>query len=173
MPENQELIDISGEKMRLLASFPAEPEPHDAVFMRTEDLAPKVVQVDDLTPDAVAEGQSRVERIGPHDVHVYLTAIRSKFGLSSFTVQQGDRVTVTVTNIEAIRDMTHGFALDNYGVNVAIDPGQTREVTFVADKPGTFWYYCTWFCSALHLEMRGRMLVEPAPGRQAKLARAS
>jgi len=51
--------------------------------------------------------------------------------------------------------------LDQYGINIALDPGQTREVTFQADKPGTFWYYCTWFCSALHLEMRGRMLVEP------------
>ncbi len=28
MPENQELIDISGNKMRVLASFPSEPEPH-------------------------------------------------------------------------------------------------------------------------------------------------
>jgi nitrous-oxide reductase len=162
MPEAQELIDISGEKMKLLASFPAEPEPHDAVFMRAEDLAPKVVQTDEPTPNAVAEGQDRVERTGAHEAHVYLTAIRSKFGLSEFTVKQGDKVTVTVSNLETIRDMTHGFAVDDYGVNVAIDPGQTREVTFTADKVGTYWYYCTWFCSALHLEMRGRMLVEPA-----------
>jgi nitrous-oxide reductase len=161
MPENQELIDISGDKMRLLASFPAEPEPHDAVFMRTADLAPKVVQVDEVAPEAVADGKSRVERLGPSEVHVYMTAIRSKFGLNEFTVKQGDKVTITVSNIETIRDMTHGFAVENYGINVAIDPGQTREVTFVADKPGTYWYYCTWFCSALHLEMRGRMLVEP------------
>jgi nitrous-oxide reductase len=161
MPENQELIDISGEKMNLLAAFPSEPEPHDAVFMRVEDLAPKVIQVEELAPDAVSEGQSRVERTGPRQVHVYMTAIRSKYGLTSFEVQQGDEVTVTVTNIETVRDMSHGFAVDSYGINVALDPGQTKTVTFVADRPGTFWYYCTWFCSALHLEMRGRMLVEP------------
>jgi len=162
MPENQELIDISGEKMRMLSSFPSEPEPHDAVFMLASDLAPKVIQVEELAANAIAEGESRMERTGPNSVHVYLTAIRSKYGLNEFTVKQGDEVTITVTNIETIRDMSHGFALDNYGVNAAIDPGQTREFSFIADKIGTYWYYCTWFCSALHLEMRGRMLVEPA-----------
>lgn len=160
MPENQELIDISGKKMTMLSSFPAEPEPHDAVFMRASDLSPKVIQVEESMPNAVAEGQSRVERVGPHEVHVYMTAIRSKYGLNEFTVRQGDTVTVTMTNIETIRDMSHGWALESYGINVALDPGQTKEVTFVADRPGTYWYYCTWFCSALHLEMRGRMLVE-------------
>ncbi len=164
MPEAQELIDISGEKMKLLASFPAEPEPHDAVFMLAEDLIPHVIQTEELSPDAVAEGESRVEQVGPNEVHVYMTAIRSKYGLNSFTVKEGDKVTVTMTNVETIRDMSHGWALEDYGINVALDPGQTREVTFIADKPGTHWYYCTWFCSALHLEMRGRMLVEPADG---------
>ena len=162
MPENQELIDISGNKMRMLSSFPSEPEPHDAVFMLASDLSPKVIQVEELSATAVPEGESRIERTGPNSVHVYLTAIRSKYGLNEFTVKQGDEVTITVTNIETIRDMSHGFALGNYGINAAIDPGQTREFTFVADKVGTHWYYCTWFCSALHLEMRGRMLVEPA-----------
>ncbi len=164
MPEAQELIDISGEKMTVLASFPAEPEPHDAVFMRAEDLIPHVIQVEELTLDAVAEDQSRIERVGPNEVHVYMTAIRSKYGLNDFTVKQGDKVTVRITNVETIRDMSHGWALEDYGINLALDPGQTREVTFVADKPGTHWYYCTWFCSALHLEMRGRMLVEAAGG---------
>jgi nitrous-oxide reductase len=165
LPESQELIDISGNKMKMLLDFPAEPEPHDAVFIRVSDLAPKVVQVDKPGPNFVAEGQSRIVQVGPHEYHVYMTVIRSKFGLDSFTVHQGDKVTVTLSNIETIRDMTHGFALEDYGINLALDPGQTQDVTFIADKPGTHWYYCTWFCSALHLEMRGRMLVE-LPNRQ-------
>jgi nitrous-oxide reductase len=164
MPEAQELIDISGEKMTLLASFPAEPEPHDAVFMLATDLSPHVLQTEELTPEAVAEGESRVERVGPHEVNVYMTAIRSKYGLNEVTVKEGDKVTFTITNVETIRDMSHGWALEEYGINLALDPGQTRKVTFVADKPGTHWYYCTWFCSALHLEMRGRLLVEAASG---------
>ncbi len=167
MPESQELIDISGTKMRMLLDFPAEPEPHDAVFMRVKDLAPKVVQVEKAGPNFVEEGKDRIERIGPHEVHVYMTVIRSKFGLNSFTVNQGDKVTVTLSNVETVKDMTHGFALENYGINLALDPGTTREVTFIADKPGTHWYYCTWFCSALHLEMRGRMLVQ-TPQQQAR-----
>ncbi|HYL59051.1 MAG TPA: hypothetical protein VEU51_09280 [Candidatus Acidoferrales bacterium] len=167
MPESQELIDISGDKMKMLLDFPAEPEPHDAAFIRVSELAPKVVQVDQPAPNAVNEGQSRIVRVGPHESHVYMTVIRSKFGLDSFTVHQGDKVTVTLSNIETMKDMTHGFAVENYGINVALDPGQTREVTFVADKPGTHWYYCTWFCSALHLEMRGRMEVEAAGQQEA------
>ena len=45
-------------------------------------------------------------------------------------------------------------------VMVSLDPGETTTVEFVADKPGTYSYYCTEFCSALHLEMQGWLIVE-------------
>jgi nitrous-oxide reductase len=94
-------------------------------------------------------------------VDVYMTCIRSKFVPEQFEVHEGDQVHLKVTNIETVRNMTHGVAISKHGINLGVDPGQTVETTFVAQQPGTYWYYCTWFCSALHLEMRGRMLVKP------------
>ena len=42
-----------------------------------------------------------------------------------------------------------------------IDPGETKTIEFVASKPGVFPFYCTNFCSALHQEMQGYLLVKP------------
>jgi len=161
MPEAQELIDISGEKMKMLASFPTPPEPHDAVFIEAKILAPKVKQVFSSAANAVASGQESVVRTGPHDVTVKMTMIRSAYTPDHFEVREGDRVTFQLTNVETIRDMIHGFALPDHDLNVALPPGYTKAITVEASKPGVYWYYCTNFCSALHLEMRGRMVVQP------------
>jgi nitrous-oxide reductase len=66
-----------------------------------------------------------------------------------------------ITNVERARDATHGFALGGYNINLSIEPGETGVVEFVADKPGVFPFYCSEFCSALHLEMAGYLLVKP------------
>jgi nitrous-oxide reductase len=160
MPESQELIDISGDKMRVVAAFPSPPEPHDAVMLPRKILENYVVQTYEVQPSGVKMGEERVERHG-NKVDVYMTCIRSKFVPEQFEVHEGDEVHLRVTNVETVRNMTHGVAISKYGINLGVDTGQTVETTFVADKPGTYWYYCTWFCSALHLEMRGRLLVKP------------
>jgi nitrous-oxide reductase len=161
MPESQELIDISGDKMRVVAAFPSLPEPHDAAMLSRKILENYTIQTYEPQPAFVKIGDEKIVRNGTK-VDVYMTCIRSKFVPEQFEVHEGDQVTLHLSNVETVRNMTHGFALSKYGINVAVDPGQTQETTFIANKLGTYWYYCTWFCSALHLEMRGRMLVKPA-----------
>ena len=159
-PENEQLIDISGEKMVLLADHPVRGEPHDFIIFKRDIVKPKQVYSLDDFPLAVKDPkESGVTRNGKK-VTVKLTSQAPAFSLREFTVKKGDEVTLILTNLDKIEDLTHGFAIPNYNVNFIVNPLETKSVTFVADQPGVFWCYCTHFCHALHLEMRTRMIVE-------------
>ena len=159
-PENEQLIDISGDKMVLLADHPVRGEPHDFIIFKRDIVKPK--QVYDLNefPLAVKDAkESGVFRNGKK-VTVKLTSQAPAFSLREFTVKKGDEVTLILTNLDKIEDLTHGFAVPKYNIQFVINPLETKSVTFIADKPGVFWAYCSTFCHALHLEMRTRMIVE-------------
>jgi len=159
-PENEQIIDISGDKMVLVADHPVRGEPHDFVIFKRELLQPKQVYSLDDFPLAVKDPkESGVVRNGKK-VTVKITSQAPAFSLREFKLKKGDEVTIILTNLDKVEDLTHGFAIPKYNVNFIVNPQETASVTFVADKPGVFWCYCTHFCHALHLEMRSRMIVE-------------
>lgn len=79
-----------------------------------------------------------------------MTVIRSHFKPDHITVKQGDRVRWHMTNLERAVDATHGFGVPMFNITASLEPGEYVMVEFTADTPGTFPFYCTEFCSALH-----------------------
>jgi nitrous-oxide reductase len=161
-PESSQLIDITGERMRLLYDAFTEPEPHYAQACPADLLNPIEVYPIEENDDPMAIfdiNDAGVTRSG-NTVDVKMAAVRSTLWPTSFEVRRGDTVRIHITNIEQTTDELHGLGIAGYDVNIVVDPGETKHVTFTAQQTGVFAYYCTNFCSALHQEMQGYMMVQ-------------
>jgi nitrous-oxide reductase len=174
LPQNFQLVDVSGPNMQLVYDAPIPlGEPHYTQIVAADRIkaidhypvgtSPAKNAIDE---HAVQGGQEAIERQGD-EVHVRMTMVRSHFTPDTIRVKQGDLVHLHITSLEQARDATHGFGISTYNVSVSVEPGEHVNVTFRADRAGVFPFYCLEFCSALHLEMAGYLLVEPSGGASA------
>ena len=175
LTQSAQLIDISGDKMKMLLDFPTQGEPHYAQALPASLIKEKQVKFfslkDNQHPYVVrAETETGVSRKGKQ-VHVKMVAIRSYFAPDMIEgVEVGDTVYWHVTNIEQDWDILHGFAvLGMQTSELVLQPGETRTITWTPKAPGVYPFYCTDFCSALHQEMQGYVRVS-APGSGVQLS---
>lgn len=168
LTQSAQLIDISGDKMKMLLDFPTIGEPHYAQAILADKVAQNSVKFHRLDENShpyatKKESDARVERDG-NKVHVYMTAIRSHFTPDNIEgIMVGDTVLFHVTNLEQDWDIPHGFAvMGAQNSEILIMPGATQTLKWIPRKKGVFPMYCTDFCSALHQEMQGYIRVSPA-----------
>ncbi len=177
LPQNLQLVDISQDNdanpetggMQVLYDMPlGSGEPHYAQIIKADKLKPFEVYPEvgwdpetmSVDPNAPVAGNERIERNGD-TVEVWMTAIRSHYTPDQINIKAGDHVIWHITNIDTSIDATHGLAVPGYNINLSLEPGETATIEFDADMDGVFPFYCTEFCSALHLEMAGYFLIEP------------
>ena len=164
-PQNHQLLDITGDKMELLYDLPIPiGEPHNVSIIDAKLLKPIIryklgtdYRTHEKSPHATLPGKEKIVR-KPGVVEVFGTVIRSHINPERLEVKKGDKVIIHLTNLERAQDETHGFGVYGYNAHMSLEPGKMSTVEFIADKEGVFPYYCTEFCSALHLEMMGYLL---------------
>jgi cytochrome c oxidase subunit II len=70
-------------------------------------------------------------------------------------VKAGEKVKLLLTS----KDVTHGFAITDLGINVKVPPNKTTVFEFVPKKIGTYKIYCTVYCGLGHGNMHGTLVV--------------
>uniref|UniRef100_A0A7C1FJ72 Sec-dependent nitrous-oxide reductase n=1 Tax=Caldilinea aerophila TaxID=133453 RepID=A0A7C1FJ72_9CHLR len=169
LPQNIQLLDISNGQMKVIYDMPMGiGEPHYAQIIKADkikawDVYPQVGWdpiAQAPSPYATKAGEERIVRNG-NQVEIFMTSIRSRLTPDHIEIKKGDHVIWHITNLETAKDATHGFQLGGYNISLSIEPGETTTFEFDAVNDGVFAFYCTEFCSALHLEMMGYMFVQP------------
>ncbi|MGB9695745.1 MAG: Sec-dependent nitrous-oxide reductase [Ignavibacteria bacterium] len=168
LSQSAQLLDISGDKMKMLLDFPTVGEPHYAQACPAELIKDKQVKIykieENQHPYAIkSEKDARVERKG-NEVHVYMSAIRSHLTPDNIEgIKVGDVVYFHLTNLEQDWDIPHGFTiLGSNSAELLVMPGETCTLKWIPTQVGIYPFYCTDFCSALHQEMQGYLRVSPS-----------
>lgn len=102
----------------------------------------------ELPEEPTQESESNV-------VEIEVTAKQWEFIPNPIRVNLGDRVRLKITSV----DVSHGFALPDFGVSQRLSPGRTETVEFTADKAGSFTFFCNVVCGSGHSRMRGTLVV--------------
>ncbi len=113
----------------------------------------ETVVVDEADNTAPSEQKTEERTAAP--VVITTTAANFSFSPAEIRVKKGQTVTIRLKSAEGF----HDIVLDEFGVkSVRVGAGAETSVTFVANKAGTFEYYCS-IGSHRQMGMVGKLIV--------------
>ena len=86
---------------------------------------------------------------------IEVTARQYSFEPSEINLKRGEAVILAIKS----KDVTHGFLLKEFGVNVELKKGRVTEVPLTPTEKGTFVAACNHFCGEGHGSMVLRLYV--------------
>jgi len=91
-------------------------------------------------------------------VEIDITAKRFEFTPNKIELRHGQKVTLNLISL----DITHGFALPEFGIETELLPNESKKVTFIADRKGNFPFVCNVICGSTsnHASMVGDIIVK-------------
>jgi cytochrome c oxidase subunit 2 len=113
-------------------------------------------EADEQAVEEAADEETSAPLAASETQEFTMTARQWEFEPATITVNEGDRVKLTITS----EDVDHGFSLPDFGVTAQLEPGETEEVEFVADEAGTYSFFCNNFCGSGHGSMKGTLIVQ-------------
>ena len=108
-----------------------------------------------MTGLVVAFAPLPVQPNAPQERTFRVEAGQFAYSPSELKVNPGDLVAIQLVST----DVVHGLYVDGYDISIEADPGQTKTLSFVADKPGSFRFRCNVTCGAMHPFMIGKLIV--------------
>jgi len=108
-----------------------------------------------MTGLVVAFAPLPVQPNAPQERTFRVEAGQFAYSPSELKVNPGDSVAIQLVST----DVVHGLYVDGYDISIEADPGQTKTLSFVADKPGSFRFRCNVTCGAMHPFMIGKLIV--------------
>jgi heme/copper-type cytochrome/quinol oxidase subunit 2 len=105
--------------------------------------------IDNSKPGAVKPAEDQA-------IVIDMIAKNWEFQPATVTVSEGDVVRLNINSI----DVDHGISLLDFNVSEKLESGQTTSLEFVADRKGSFTFFCNVYCGSGHKEMKGILIVE-------------
>jgi len=165
-PQNHQLVDIDGDKMKILYDMPLPMgEPHYTVMMdkdEYETIDKYPVGTDLYTgkksPYYTEVGKETVKRKG-NTVHVYGTINNGKVTPENIQVDQGKKVEIHLTNHGQDKTDHYVYEIASYDQMYRWRPGETATLEFVAEKSGMFPLMLDDFHNANGRQLEGYLIV--------------